>query len=278
MIATVPTVNPTVNPRLPVHRRALAAEETATHTRILRLALGMHESRAYWAQVDPATPSPTRALLAFQQRWFGAKSLERVRLLLANFTARYDALPQALDVLRRWRDMDAHTRQVICHVHLQISDPIYRRFTGQFLVARRAQPHMSLTRDVVLRWFAAEYTDRWGAATRIQFASKLLSAASEAGLISLRKDPRQFLTPHVPNLALAYVLHLLRGLDFQGTLLDNPYLASLALTGPSLDARVRVLPGVQVARMGELVDVRWAAPDLSAWADQYLRQEQREDD
>ena len=32
---------------------------------------------------------------------------------------------------------DPATRQVICHWHAQLSDPIYRRFTGEFLIERR---------------------------------------------------------------------------------------------------------------------------------------------
>lgn len=76
------------------------AEETRVHTRIMRLALAVEESRAYWANLDPSVPPGPRAIQAFEQRWFGAKSLHRVRTLLANFGARYDAFPKALEVLR----------------------------------------------------------------------------------------------------------------------------------------------------------------------------------
>jgi hypothetical protein len=113
------------------------AERTTLHARLLHLALGVEESRAYWANVDPAVPPGRRAIQAFEQRWFGAKSLERVRTLLAAFVARYDAFPEALEVLRRWKGMDPATRRAICHFHLQLTDPIYRRFTSEFLVSRR---------------------------------------------------------------------------------------------------------------------------------------------
>ena len=58
------------------------AEVTEVHTRILRLALGVDEARAYWANVDPTVPPGPRALQAFEQRWFGAKTLDRVKTLL----------------------------------------------------------------------------------------------------------------------------------------------------------------------------------------------------
>ena len=254
----------------PVHPAA-PAEATEVHTGILRLALAVEESRAYWSHVDPdlpAGPASQRALAAFEKRWFGAKTMPRIRFLLPNLAARYDAFPPALSVLHRWHDMDANARRAICHFHLQLSDPIYRRFTGDFLVQRRNSTGANIDRDIVLRWVQREFPDRWSPATCIQFASKLLSAASEACLLSAKKDPRKLLVPRVPDIALAYLLHLLRGLQFQGALTANPYLASVGLV-PN-DARLASLPGVQCRRMGDLVDFKWAAPDLRAWADLHL--------
>lgn len=245
------------------------SEVTEAHTRILRLALAIEESRAYWANVDPAVPPTERNLAAFEQRWFGAKTLERVRTLLPNMSARYDAFPSALSVLRGWPHMDPPTRQLLCHWHLQLSDPIYRTFTGHFLVARRESIRPELDRDVVVRWVNQEYPDRWGPATVIQFASKLLSAAYEAGLVGKNKDPRPLVVPKVTDVALAYLLYLLREVRIAGTQLDNPYLASVGLTGGFLDQRLRSLPGIDYRRMGTLTEFHWAAPDLVAWAEAY---------
>ncbi len=260
-----------------IHRRRTTGrldrppgEATDIHTRILRLALGVEDSRSYWEHADPSLPSAERPLVAFGQRWFGSKSLERVRFLLANFVERYDAFPEALAVLRRWRSMEAPARQVICHWHLQLSDPIYRRFTGTFLVDRRSLRDPKVDRVSVLRWVRNEFPDRWSEATCVQFASKLLSAASEAGLISPNRDPRTLLISKVPDLALGYVLHLLRGLRFEGTLTQNPYLASVGLVDGFLDQRLRALPGISYKRMAHLTEFDWEAPTLRAWAEATL--------
>jgi len=241
-------------------------EASEVHTRVLRLALGVEESRAYWEHVDPKVALADRAQLAFEQRWFGGKSLERVRFLLANFAHRYDAYPDALAVLRHLRAMDAPTRQVICHWHLQLSDPLYRRFTGGFLVERRAVRDGKVDRDGVLRWVKGEFPARWSEATFVQFASKLLSAASEAGLVSPKRDPRTLPLPKVTDQALGYLLYLLRGVRFEGTLTDNPYLASVGLVDGALEQRLRALPSVGYRRMGHLTEFEWAAPTLTAWA------------
>jgi hypothetical protein len=241
------------------------AEASAIHTRILRLALALEESRAYWEHVDPAVPAPQRAKIAFEQRWFGGKSLDRVRYLVAAFVPRYDAFPGALSVLRRWPSMDLAARQAICHWHLQLSDPLYRRFTGECLPRRSALHEPKVDRDAVLRWVKAEYPDSWSEATCVQFASKLLSASLEAGLVA-KRDPRALLFPKVPDQALAYLLYLLRETQFDGSLTNNPYLISVGLDEDGLAQRARALPGVTLRRMMGLVELDWAYPDLETWA------------
>ena len=140
---------------------AKPSEETEIHTRILRLALAVEESRAYWEHVDSSNPESLVSNQAFEKRWFGAKSAERVRYLIASLNARYVPFPNALLVLRQWSSMDLATRQALCHWHLQLSDPIYRRFTGQFLVQRRNRAEGSVDRDIVFRWVAFASIHRW---------------------------------------------------------------------------------------------------------------------
>jgi len=249
---------------------APGGEVKEVHTRILRLALGVEESRSYWEHMDAAllrVPAAERALVAFEQRWFGAKSLERVRFLIASFVDRFDPFPEALLALHGFPAMDVSARHFICHVHLQLTDPMYRRFTGQFLPSRRStRGGAGVDRDVVLRWVKNEFPDRWSEATCVQFASKLLSAATEAGVVAAKGAPRALLLPKVPDMALAYALHLLRSLRFEGTLTENPYLASVGLTDDYLDQRLRALPGLAFKRMGHLTEFNWEHATLSAWA------------
>jgi hypothetical protein len=106
---------------------------------------------------------------------------------------------------------------------------------------------------------------------RIQFASKLLSAAYSATIVTSNRDPRPIGTPRVPDEALEYLLYLLRETEFAGTLLDNPYLASVGLDGAVLVDRLRRLPGLAFRRQGDLTDFDWRYPDLRAWADASLR-------
>ena len=236
----------------------------AVHTRLLKCALEIEGSRAYWQHTTPGVdPSPT---VAFEAYWFGTPSLDRVKILLTNFRARFDAYPAALRALHAWREMDPRTRALVCHWHTQLSDPLYRSFTAEYLVDRRDMLRPDVTLDLVVAWVGDQGPGRWTMPTRIQFASKLLSCAHAAGLVTTNRDPRPLTFPRVDDTALGYLLHLLREVDFDGTLLANPYLRSVGLEGGLLEDRLRAHPDVHYARQGDLQELSWRYPTLDAWA------------
>jgi hypothetical protein len=248
--------------------RAPAAEVTEVHTRLLKCALCIDEARAYWAHVRDAdlADERTRVLRAFELSWFGPKSMPWVMVLVSNFRLRFDAYPQALEVLSAWRDMPADVRRLVCHVHLQLTDPLYRAFTGDYLVRRRSALRAEVTRPLVTRWVEDQGAGRWTVSTRVQFASRLLSCALDAGLLRGTRDPRELVFPRVPDQALTYVLHLLRDVQFAGSMVRNPYLASLGLEGALLEERLRSLEALRYARVGDVIDLEWRYGDLADWA------------
>lgn len=244
------------------------SEETHIHTRLMKCALEVEESRAYWEHTDGSVKVTPQE--AFDAYWFGARSMPRIKVLLINLRARFDAFPPSLEVLHRWRAMSPDTRKLICHWHLQLSDPLYRHFTGQYLEARRRGPRPEVTRDLVIRWVGEQGPERWTMSTRIQLASKLLSAAHAAGLVAGKRDPRALTCPRVPDDALEYAMYLLRGIDGDWTLLDNAYFASLGLAGGVLEDRLRGLPGLGFRRQGDLIEFDWRYTDLADWGAAHL--------
>lgn len=245
----------------------LPRESTEVHTRLLKCALEVEDARAFWSHADAAQAN---AQQAFDAYWFGARSLARIEVLLTNMRARFASFPAALAVLRRWPHMSPDTRRTICHWHLQLADPLYRRFTGDYLVDRALGSRPELTRDLVVGWVGQQGPGRWTMTTRIQFASKLLSSAYSAGLVSSNRDPRPLATPRVPDEALAYLMYLLRETAFEGTLLDNPYARSVGLHGPLLEDRLRTLSALRFRRQGDLIDFGWRYDTLWAWADHVI--------
>lgn len=240
-------------------------EETTLHTRLLKCALEVDDARAFWFHAEPNRTFTAQQ--AFDAYWFGARSLPRIEVLLVNLRARFSTYPAALSVLHRWREMSPDTRRLICHWHLQLSDPLYRRFTAEYLVERRDNSRAEVTRALVIGWVGQQGPGRWTMSTRIQFASKLLSAAFSAGLLTSNHDPRPLNLPRVPDEALEYLLYLLRETDFEGSLLANPYLRSVGLDDTFLTDRLRQLQSLSFKRQGDLIDLDWHYPDLQHWAD-----------
>ncbi len=242
----------------------MPAEATELHTRLLKCALELEESRAYWSRRNGTTPS---AQTAFEQYWFGARSISRIEVLLSNLRARFDVFPDALYVLHHWKHMRPETRAIICHWHLQLADPMYRAFAGELLVTRRESSRPEITRDVVINWVSDRSPARWTMSTRIQFASKLLSSAYAAGLVASTRDPRPLVLPRVPDEAIEYLLHLLRRTGFEGTILANRYFASVGLVGSALLDRLAGLHSFRFHRQADLVDFGWRFEGLREWAD-----------
>ena len=238
-------------------------EVTELHSYLIRAALEVDAARGYWAGTDGSRTISVKE--AFDGYWFGARSLKRVSELLANFRLRFDAYPEAPHALHHWVDMSPDTRQVICHWHLMLADPLYRSFTGDFMAQRRERGINDLHFDLVVSWIGSVAGERWAMSTRQQIAGKLLSAAVAAGLVRRRRDPREMTLPRVDDDALTYLLYLLRGVEFEGALLRNPYLSSVGLDGAPHD-RLRQLPALRYTRQGDLSDFGWRYADLRTWA------------
>ena len=163
--------------------------------------------------------------------------------------------------------MDSGTRRLICHWHLQLADRLYREFTGEFLVDRLSAGRVKVTRDVIVRWIDQVAPQRWTTSTRIQFARKLLYSACEVGVLKGERDPREWQAPRVTDEALGYILYLLRSIQFEGTLIDNPYLASVGVNGPELERRLRTFSDCALRRQGDLFEFSWRYRNLSEWAE-----------
>lgn len=245
---------------------AYGAEVTKVHSRMLRIPLVLEESCTYWQCWRVDIPKPSRSQVAFEERWFGSKSMARVQALLSELNHRFDSYPAFLALLVRWCPSDFITRQNICHWHTQLTDPIYRQFTGEFLDQRRSQPGAVVDRDIVSRWVIERLGADWSAATVRRMSMALLTTATAAGVCSDKANVRQLEFPKVTDEALVYWLYCLRGLSYEGSLLNNPYFRSVGLSEDFLEQRLRRVHGLNFSRMGDLYDFEWKYPDLQTWA------------
>ena len=232
--------------------------------------LAADDSNAYWRNVDLSVPVSARGHLAFEQRWFGTKSEARVRTIMSDMFERFDAYPEALALFHRLGRIPAGIRTLLCHLHTQLADPIYRRFSGDLLAERRSERRTTIDRPTVARWVDSLEPDRWSKVTCIKFASNLLATGFEVGLIGGRRDPRLLPHPIPPELFLGYALYLLRDVRFAGSLTDNPYLRSLGVVPATLRTFAPRIPGVRIAELGGVAEISFLEPNLTAWGLRYL--------
>ncbi len=241
------------------------AESGKVHSRILKMTLCVPESVAYWkAPVVPGTASE-RARFAFDGHWFGAKSEARVRTLISHLDLRFDAYPSALAALRFWQP-PSDVAPWICHLHTQLSDPVYRRFSGEYLPERLAKGYSTVDRDAVARWVDEHWAGRWAPVTCVKFGGNMLATAFETGLLTDGKDPRKLTAPRVPVVALEYLLYLLRETTVEGGLLDSPYFRSVAPDESSQSYALGALRAVRLKSLGDVREFDWTYPDLMSWA------------
>lgn len=241
------------------------SEVTELHTRLLRVTLEIEPSTAYWRHADPKRSHAEQAKLALEQQWFGERSAARVRKLVDELSSRFDPFPEALAVLRDWTDISENTRRLVCHWHVQLTDAIYRKFTGELLPELRGPEGAIITRELVADWIEQAAPGRWADSTKLKYAGNLLTTAAEAGLVSQPSRERTLLTPVVPDDALAYLLHLIRDVEFAGTLADNPYLRSVAMQNDVLEEALARLAGR--SEDGGF-DLEWMAKSITEWAEQ----------
>ncbi len=245
------------------------AETTTVHTRILRCMLALDDSYSYWQRVETAVPIGQRARVAFECRWFGTKSEARIRTLMTDMAERFDAYPEALAMLHEVGTVPAQLRPFICHIHTQLSDPIYRHFTGELLPTRRAQGQTTIDRDGVARWVDTLEPGRWSASTCVKFASNLLATAADVGFVVGKKDPRKLTIPAIPDWILGYTLYLLRDTQVEGTLESNPYLRSFGIDGNAFRRLGARVPGVRITELGGVIDINWQESSLRDWGLRY---------
>jgi hypothetical protein len=239
------------------------SETTVPHTRLIKCGLAAEDSAVFWQHAKDLNQQDA-VQVAAARYWFGAKSERRLRDLLGCLRLRFLPFPAALMVLARWRP-GPRDRALICHWHVQLTDPTYRAFASDFLVTRReaAQP---VTHRHAVQWVQDAAPEPWSATTRRDMAGRLLSTAANAGILRGRHGTRQPMLPPVTDAALGYILHLLRDVQIEADLVTNPYLRSVGLDGRALDARLRTLSGLDFRRVADVTALEWHHDSLMSWA------------
>lgn len=138
-------------------------------------------SQTFWSRAEAGEGAKDRWLRAREQAWYPALSEARLRYVMSELERRFPT--RALTALDKWRPNQGQA-PLVCHWHLQWSDPLYRDFSSGFLVGAWAKLDARVCVSDVDQWLAqrGSHPD-WLPSTRRRLASGLLSAACEAGFL-----------------------------------------------------------------------------------------------
>ena len=199
-------------------------EVSVPHTGLLRLGLATDYSVAFWSRATEDVPAAEMARTAEEQGWFGDMSSSRVTYVVRQLQKRFPY--PARKLLGFQPRAGSGQNALICHWHLQLNDPLYRHYTSHYLLGCWSGPTTSVTLDGTEQWVRQRASAReWKANTRRRMASGLMSAATEAGLMSKTgREERELKLPSVQSSDRDYLkqLILLAGVENA-----DPYLASV---------------------------------------------------
>ena len=184
-------------------------ELNTPHTALLRLGLAAPQSILFWQRALDDLPLQQLCRQASEEQWFPELSKARSNYLVGQMEKRFPFPSRELLGFRARPEPQQNL--LVCHWHLQLSDPLYRSFCSNFLIGCWSNPTTSVSLEASTRWVEKqEIAHKWQASTIRRMASGLLSAASEAGLCSAKgRGERELRLPLVKPEDIDYLKALL---------------------------------------------------------------------
>lgn len=180
---------------------AAIQEEHTPHTGLLRLGLAVPASRIYWQKAGRGLEIENR-----QESWYPKLSADRERYLLRQMQRRFPK-PWPAEIVSR----PTLTAGLVCHWHLQLTDPLYRHYTGDYLLKCWSSGTPTVSLEGTVAWVEkCSLTADWKPNTVRRLASGLMSSAAAAGLCDSRgRRERELRLPVVTAADLQYLNDLL---------------------------------------------------------------------
>lgn len=208
-------------------------EVVTPHTGLLRYGLAVEQSKVFWQKADQDWPLGELRQRAVRQSWFPGLSPTRTRYVVAQQMKRFPL--EARKLLRFAAFEEDHRNRLVCHWHLQVTDPVYRDYTAGFLLHRWTTLDTHVSLESTIRWVEKQpLAAGWQPITVRRLASGLLSAATEAGLcVGIGKEERTLRLPPVDRQDRSYLAGLLKIADALGN--AKTYLMSVGQSAIDLE-------------------------------------------
>lgn len=175
------------------------------HFHAYRVAARLKESIEYIQKVRLEESQTEISNRAIREAWFGSKSKDMTRRIVAYMYARYSIYKTGLRILKNSiEDLEAYDFRMISHFHLQLADPYYRWLTGVYFPKRKQDGFTNVTPDVLIPEFAKVVESDLKPVSIRTYCSKVLTTAKDVGLLK-GKTKKEFDSPILSEKALLYI-------------------------------------------------------------------------
>jgi hypothetical protein len=170
-----------------------------------RVTARLLESREYIQKVRENESLSETSKRALVEGWFGVKSKDMTRRIVAYLYLRYSNYPLAIKILKFSNDtIDMIDFRMISHFHLLLADPYYRWLTGVYLPSRKQDGFKFVSQEEVIYEFSKIVKSELEPITMKTYCSKLLTTARDVGLLN-GKTKKEFEEPVLTERAMLYI-------------------------------------------------------------------------
>lgn len=205
--------------------------EKEPSTLIMKVGARLDETRIFLRNVDLLDDLKLQKEKVWNEQWFGFLSEEMTeRLVYANYQ-RFTQFPDLIQVIKNWmnKGLENHDFKLICHFHIQLSDPFYRWATGDYFYERYKDGFDDISSPILTKKLEEQFKNLKTLTTQSynRISRGILSSARDTGILKGKAD-KSFNTPLVSIEFLGYVIYSLQKFDFPFSELPNsPYIKSI---------------------------------------------------
>lgn len=210
-------------------------EHTDYETCIINTELWPSESLRCWQE---KIKIDSQGLDVIQtEDWFQYPNSNKYLNVLRSLKRRFTAYPELYSILHTWASNMTETEVLlVSHIHLCLTDKLYREF-GSMLTRKE----LNLPIPIVTRQFGRQFVSsctngRWAAKTTGKITQKILLGYQDIQRIKQKDHLRVNIQKVIiPKTVVCYLGYLLQRIGYTGqSILENDYWMSLGLTKDQL--------------------------------------------
>jgi len=199
------------------------------HTAMIRVTARLNETMTYIRHYNDEINAADLKKSAWSQQWFGFLSESIFNRLMPTLSNRFGKYSYLMEILQRWsfQGIENHDFKLICHFHIQISDPYYRWATGEYIPARFNEGIDEITKSSLAKALSTRTVNPLNANTLHKLSRNILTTARDTGLLQGKTD-KTIAIPASSVEVLGYLLYALRLFDFSmSEIPESPYIQSV---------------------------------------------------